>query len=69
MRKYPVSYEEWASALDAKYILPRELRGRFNWRDIHPTTASTPENYQAYVSFLALHSSKLGKLLQGIDDV
>jgi hypothetical protein len=69
MKKYPLSYEEWSSALDAKYILPKELRGLFKWTDIHPTTVSNPENYQAYVSFLALNSTKLGKLLQGIDDV
>jgi hypothetical protein len=69
MKKYPVSYEEWDASTSAREILPEELRGVYHWYDIHSSAVSSPENYQAYVSFLALHLSKLGKLLQGIDDV
>lgn len=69
MKKYPVSYEEWGCANHTNIILPKEMWGLYMWKDIHPTTRTCRENYKVYVSFLALHLSKLGKLLQGVDDV
>ncbi len=69
MKKYPVSYEEWGDSVNTSQILPPEMRGLYKWLHVHPDGETSPENYQAYVNFLALHNTKLGKLLRGEDDV
>lgn len=69
MKKYPVSYEEWMRTVESSKLLPHEMQGKYTWLEIHSDYNADQKSYEAYVSFLALHLSKLGKLLQGIDDV